>query len=423
MELKPVDVRDLRIGMYVAELDRPWVGSPFLFQGFRIESEEDLRKLQASCRYVKIDPERGYDGPAMKQSDTPPPRPIVHEVKPKAASSPELQPHEPDFRKALTQVYQYRERASSFMDNVVKSIREGKRPDASSATHVVKGLTHAVQLNLNASMWLNSLKRRHEHSASHCTNVAVVSLAFAHHLGYEGQDLIDIGVGALLHDVGLMRLPVHLLDKPGKLTDEEEKELREHATEGERLMQRSGKLSPMVLNIIRCHHERINGQGYPQGLSGEQIPQEAMIVALADVYDAMTTERPYRIASSPHNSMNVLKQLATTDFKPKLVQDFMSCIGIYPIGSVVQLNNGSVALVVGHTRKSRIRPEVMLLKNGKGQTYRDWPLLDIDKRSELRDGEQWQIMRVVDPAKFKIDVARVTEAYVDRLYSGTTQRA
>lgn len=421
VEFKKVDVRDVILGMYVAELDRPWIGSPFLFQGFRIESEADLQKIKTTCRYVKIDPERGYDGPAMEEAR--PAQPPIHEPKPIGRPAPELRPQEPDFRKALTQVYQYRERATGFLDNVVKSIREGKRPDTASATHVVKGLTQAVQLNLNASMWLNSLKRRHEHSASHCTNVAVVSLAFAHHLGYEGQDLIDIGVGALLHDVGLMRLPIHLLDKPGKLTEAEEKELREHATEGERLMQRSGKLSHTALNIIRCHHERINGQGYPQGLSGDQIPQEAMIVALADVYDAMTTERPYRIASSPHNSMNVLKQLATTDFKPKLVQEFMSCIGIYPIGSVVQLNNGSIAMVVGHTRQNRIRPEVMVLKNGKGQNYKDWPLLDIDKRAKLSDGEQWQIMRVVDPAKVGVDVARVTEAYVDRLYNTAVQEA
>jgi len=247
--------------------------------------------------------------------------------------------------------------------------------------------------------------------------VAVVSLAFAHHLGYSGKQLLDIGTGALLHDVGLMRLPVHLLDKPGKLSPEEEKELQEHPDQGERLLKRSHEHSSTILNIIRHHHERFGGNGYPDGLAGDRIPEEAMIVALADIYDAMTTERPYKTPSSPHGSMNVIKRLADRDFKPSLVQQFMSCVGIYPISTVVQLNNGSIALVVGHSRRTRLKPQVMLLKNGKGQRYKDWPLLDLDKLDAMRNPDKWQIMRVVSPRDYDVDVVRVTEIYVDRLYS------
>lgn len=422
MATKKVDVRDLKPGMYVAGLDRPWEDTPFLFQGFRIEKEDDLRQLRSLCRYVHIDPELGYDGPALETREPPPERKPPPRPAPKQPA-PELLPEEPDLKRALPRVYQYRKKATSFLDNVLKEIRAQKAVNTTSAAHVVDGLVRSVKLNLNASLWLNSLKARHEHSANHCTNVGVVSLAFAHHLGYSGQKLIDIGIGALLHDVGLMRLPVRLLDKPGKLTPEEEKELQEHAEQGERLIKRSETASSTVLNVVRHHHERVNGRGYPDGLSGRQVPEEAMIVALADIYDAMTTERPYKTPSSPHGSMNVIRRLADSDFPPQLVQEFMTCIGIYPISTLVQLNNGSVALVVGHTRKTRLRPEVMLLKNGKGQTYRDWPLVDLDRLDNVRNPEQWQIMRVVDPAHYGIDIAKVTQVYMDRLYGENTESA
>ncbi|MDQ2070890.1 HD-GYP domain-containing protein, partial [Natronospira bacteriovora] len=382
--------------------------------------DEELKKLRSLCRYVVIDNERGYDGPAFEQRQPPPSAPPVARKEVARQPAPELLPAEPDFRKALTQVYQYRRRATAFLDNVLQGVRSGQSVDTGAAVHVVEGLAKSVEVNINASMWLNSLKRRHEHSANHCTNVAVVSLAFAHYLGYSGQKLIDVGIGALLHDVGLMRLPIHLLDKPGKLAPEEERELREHPTQGEHLLQRGkAQLSSTVVNIIRHHHERLDGSGYPDGLSGDRIPEEAMIVALADIYDAMTTERPYKTPASPHGSMNVIKQLGDREFKRSLVQAFMSCIGIYPIGSVVQLHSGDIALVVSHTRRTRLRPEVMILQNAKGQMYRNWPLMDLDKRAEMRGGDKFQIMRVVDPARYGVDVARVTETYVDRLYQGT----
>lgn len=423
MPIKKVDVRDLVKGMYVAKLDRPWADSPFLFQGFRIETEDDLAKLRKHCRFVGIDPELGYDGPKIKEHAVPD-RKLTMEVERRQVKRPpgDLTPQEPNFNKALSQAYQYRRRATDFLGNVLETIREGKAVDTTRALTVVEGLTRSVKLNVNASVWLNALKQRHEHSATHCTNVSVVALAFAHTLGYEGQKLIDVGVGALLHDAGLMRMDVKVLEKPGRLTQQEEKELREHPISGLKMLLRNGELSPTVANIIRYHHERYDGSGYPEGISGEKIPEEAMVVALADVYDAMTTARPYKTAGSPHSSMTTLKRLADSQFKPKLVQQFMSCIGIYPISSVVQLNNGSIAMVVGHTRHTRIRPEVMLLKNRKGQTYRNWPLLDIDARSNQPDGEQWQIMRVVEPADYGIDVGRVTEAYVDRLY-GSSDKA
>jgi len=416
MTLKRMDVDELQIGMYVAQLDRPWLESGFLFQGFRIHDGPMLERVRSTCRHVYIDLEKGYQGP-NQSIRKPPPDSLPKKPSPEPSERPaEIIPEEPDFRKGLVQAYRHRERATRYLGTVVENARSGKRVETESVNQVVNGLIKSVKVNVNASMWLNNLKRRHEHSATHCANVAVVALAFAHYLGYRGKDLSAIGIGAVLHDVGLMRLSRKLLDKPGELSPAEQQELQDHPTAGYRLMQRSGDLPEMALNIIRYHHERVNGKGYPEGLSGSQIPREALVVAIADVYDAMISERPYRTPFSPHSSLTMIKQLSETDFGPKLVQQFMSCIGIYPINSVVQLNNFSIAMVVGHTHRTRLRPEVMLLKNHEGKTYRHWPVLDIDKRSEKGDSEQWQIFRVVSPEDYGVDLAKVCEAYIDRMY-------
>lgn len=415
MALKRIDVGDLCMGMYVAQLDRPWLESDFLFQGFRIQDEETLRKLRSSCRHVLIDLEKGYSGPADSNSRPSPP-PLARESSPPPRPTPEFVPLEPDFRKGMIQAYRYRERATRFLSGVLENARSGKRVETGAVGHVVDGLIKSIKVNVNASMWLNSLRQRHEHSASHCANVAVVALAFANYLGYRDADLAAIGIGAVLHDVGLMRLPKHLLDKPDRLSPHEQAELQNHPIEGCRMMERSGQLPEMALNVIRYHHERVNGQGYPAGLRGQQIPREALVVAIADVYDSMITDRPYRTPFSPHSSLTMLKQLSETDFGSKLVQEFMSCIGIYPINSVVQLNNHSIAMIVGHTRRTRLRPEVMLLKNHEGRSYKNWPIVDIDKRSQMKGGDQWQILRVVSPEDYGINLARVSEAYIDRMY-------
>jgi putative nucleotidyltransferase with HDIG domain len=425
MPRKKIEVHALRHGMYVAELDRPWLDSPFAFQGFFIQSDRDLQRLRETCEYVFIDLDRSRESEPLVGS--PPaagsmrvqrearaePNPAPPTVKENAS---ELVPWEPEFQDAVVKAHACRAQATGFLDRALDSARAGERIQVEDVNSAVSSLIESIHVNVNATMWLNHLKRRDRHSADHCANVAVVALAFAHYLGYRDDELAAIGTGALLHDIGLMRLPDRLLNKPGELSIMERDEIREHPAAGIEMMHEAGELPLMALNIIRHHHERVNGSGYPDGLSGDAIPREALVVAIADVYDALITERPYRTSLSPHSSLTKIKQLSDTDFGSELTDAFMSCIGLYPISSVVELRNGVLAMVVGHTRKNRTRPEVMLLKDAKEQPYRDRPVINLDRRAEQRDGEQWMIRRVVDARQYGIDIEKFTIVYLDRLF-------
>lgn len=413
-----VPVKRLIPGMYVAELDRPWTETPFLFQGFYIRGDEEIQALHKHCRYVFVDAEKGYSPPnpdayKHEQGDEPE-RPLV--LFPRAGR--DNLPREPDFERSIPRIQERRRKTTDFLDKVVNQARTGERVPVEAATGVVHGLVQSIDLNVNATMWLNNLRRRHSHTADHCANVAVLSLAFAEYLGYEGEELAAIGLGALLHDVGLMRLDTQMLDKPDDLELHELQEIREHPAQGHRLMQRSGQLPEISANIIRFHHERVSGDGYPEGLKGQAIPKEALIVAIADVYDSLTTDRPYQDPLSPNASLSVIQHSGETSFGAELTRHFMSCIGIYPVSSVVELQNGSLGMVVGHTRKTRVRPEVMLLRDGRGREYKGWPILNLDQKAGEEDGDQWLIMRVVDPGEHDVDVAKVTQNYLDRQYMG-----
>lgn len=428
MERKKVDVAALETGMYVSALDRPWLDSPFLFQGFLIENDEDLRQLRDTCEYVYIDTAKGKDAP-----DGPPP---VHRrsrhgkasVAPGSRYAPdgagngpvmaatEINLHrEPSLKKALPEVNRVRRQATVFMDRLMRDVAEGGEVKADEAAHVARDLSKAVSLNVDASMWLNIMRHEHEYTAAHCVNVSVLAVAFAAHLGYEGEALDAIGLGALLHDIGLIRTPKAILEKQGKLDPGEVKALRRHPVEGHRLLAPVSGIPPTALNIIRHHHERLDGSGYPDGLAGQAVPPEALIVAVADMYDAMTSERPYAPSMSPHGTVSVIRRVSPTEFGSDLVDAFMRFIGIYPISTVVELNNHSLGMVVSHTRQSRLKPVLIMLIKPNGEHFEDYPLLDLSQTDDRRHPEEWQILRVVNPGKHGLEVGRITATYLDRM--------
>jgi len=423
---KKVSVDDLAIGMYVAELDRSWLDSPFLFQGFAIESDDDLKQLRECCEHVFIDLEQGDDvSVTARPVDRKPPPTTRSQVtyapgasgESAAMGSPgvaELHA-EPSLSKALPEVNRVRQRATRFMDRLMSDIAKGRPLDAAEASEVVKELSRAVSLNVDASMWLNIIRHQHEYTAAHCVNVSVLALAFATYLGYEGEALETVGMGALMHDIGLIRMPKEILDKKAELLPEEMAQLRRHPLEGYRLLSPVSGIPPQVLDIIKYHHERIDGSGYPEGLSGDAIPREVLIVAIADMYEAMTSERPYARSMSPHGTVSVIRRVSPSAFGAGLVDEFMRFIGIYPVSTVVELNNHALGMVVSHTRQTRLKPVLIMLIKPDRSLFENFPLLDLSHTSEKRNPEEWQIMRVVDPTDYGLDVGKITAIYLDRL--------
>ena len=385
--------------MYVAELDRPWLDSPFLFQGFYIESPDQLAALKECCEYVYITEDSrstgGEPGSAHIADRTIP-------------GVPETAGRHM-FRQAVRRLLEYRQKLYPQLKKFLDDARLGHIMDSRDIRLLVQELVELVAVNSQAALWLTNLKDRHSNTADHCFNTMVLSVAFGTHLGMAKQMLEELGLGALLHDVGKMRTPVTILDKPGVLTEDEFDILKKHPLDGYQMLRKQGGYPTVTLEIVQLHHERIGGQGYPMGLKGSEIPQHVRIVALTEVYDDISSDRVYHDGIPAANCLNMMFHWAPRDFGEDLMQEFIRCIGIYPIGSLVELNTGALGIVMSSNPDSRLKPVVMLVRDREGRPYRRRPLLNLAAASHREGGFSWQVKRVVDCKDYDINPAHIAE--------------
>lgn len=428
-----VPVEDLVLGLYVVELDRPWLETPFLFQGFPLNSSTEIEQLREHCDYVYVDPERS-DATALKRLNaTGPATPRkrgetggakIYKLPPRSrrevhndvasAFGADSYPDESRFRELLRIARNVRERSRGFVDQVFQDIRLGRSVETNEARGLVRDMVASIAENASASLWLTNLKKRDEYTHIHCLNVCVLAIAFGRHLGLGRGELETLGLGALLHDVGKMRTPDEVLNKPGKLTDEEFRIIQQHPEEGYRIMSATGRIPVGALEIIRFHHERLSGRGYPLGLAGEQISLPVMISALADVYDAMTSDRVYRDGMPADKVLKIMFQQAKTEFGQELVEEFIRCIGIFPVGSLVELDTGAVAMVIASDRQARLRPVILMVRTPEGEAYEKRLVVNLAAMADDPDAPTWSIRRVIDPGTVEIDVAHLLSQELER---------
>jgi len=397
---KRIPVSELSLGMYVTELDRPWLDSPFMFQGFSIESPDQLAALQETCRYVFVDEAR-----AMGMAAGEPREEAADLTIPGVQDSPARS----SFRLAVRRVMEYRQKLYPYLQRVMADARLGQLMDTRETRAMVQALVEMVAVNPQAALWLTNLKDRHSHTADHCFNTTVLAVAFGTHLGMHKDLLEQLGMGALLHDVGKMRTPVTILDKPAVLTEDEFDILKKHPVDGYQMLRKQGGFGDAALEVVHLHHERIGGQGYPFGLKGEEIPLHARVVAIAEVYDDISSDRVYHDGIPAANCLNMMFNWAPSDFGEDLMQEFIRCIGIYPIGSLVELNTGALGIVMSSNPDSRLKPVVMLVRDREGRPYRRRPLLNLAAPGIQDGGFSWKVERVVDCKDYDIDPARIAQ--------------
>lgn len=425
----PVDL--LCTGLYIVALDRPWIETPFLFQGFRVACEEELQVLREYCRLVYVDPRRS-ERQAIETLKVA----AAQRKRRKAAETPDqsyaVTPRfsmpskralektagvlfddtiEPDRKRFGTQVRAAvvsRHQATQAVTEALRQARMGRAVDMVATGQAVERMAALVLADPSALLWLNQLKEHNDREARHAVNTCVLSLAFGVHLGMSNRELRRLGTGALLHDIGKARIPPELLDKAGPLTDHEAEVMRRHVEHGHDLLVNTGQVDRQVLEIVRLHHERWQGQGYPFGMLGETIPRHALIVGLVDSYDAMTSERPYRAAMTPEQALQELYSEAATHFGVDLVQSLIRCLGIFPVGSTVELDNGAHGLVVGSRPGGGLWPTVLLVRNPDGELYRKRLLINLMAEAQrTRDNKSRRVRRGVEPSAAGIDVAGI----------------
>jgi putative nucleotidyltransferase with HDIG domain len=419
LERRKMLVGELDLGMYVAELDRPWEGTPFLFQGFRIETQAELDRLRGLCQFVFVDetraievdqPDRTIARSMSVKSGGAAERPAVAEW---AARGPKVV--QGKVRGAIQQSFKLRANASTYVTKVFEDVRLGTSINTAEAKQVVSAMVDVVAESADSLVWLTQLKNAHEYTLQHSVNVCILSLAFAHHLGYPKEQMQQIGLGALLHDIGKIRTPIDVLDKPGKLTDHEFEIMRRHPVDGWKMLRDKPEMSEASLEIVKYHHERLSGRGYPEGRKADQLSTHVLLVAICDVYDAMTSDRIYQRGVPSTVGLTAMHQLAPSEFGKELMQEFIRCLGIYPVGSLVELTDRSLGIVMVNDPSNRLRPVVLLVRDGDGDNIfpRRYAALSVEGDAKGAAGSKpRRVQRVVDPREYGMNLQAIIASEV-----------
>jgi putative nucleotidyltransferase with HDIG domain len=292
-------------------------------------------------------------------------------------------------------------RARACLHRLFEDVRQKRPLDLEIAKEVVQAMHDSLANNQNILLWITNLQFPKEANACHNFNVAVLSMVFARHRGMSRSDIIALGLGGLLHDLGKTHVPAAMLEKPAALSSEERDMVRKHAVEGYEVLNATGQVTNNVLDIIRYHHERADGSGYPEGLYGGSVPELARIVAVTDAYDSMIGGY-YRLPMTPTDALRILKNEAGEEYGLDLVEEFIRCLGTYPVGSLVELNSGSVVMVVASNPAARLKPMVMFVRNEEGRFEKPRMLNDLSRHSDDSLAERWGIRRLVDPVSYGI---------------------
>jgi putative nucleotidyltransferase with HDIG domain len=272
------------------------------------------------------------------------------------------------------------------------------------AEKAVQPIIDSVMKNDSAMAWLVRMRETSDYLYTHSISSAIWATVMARHIGMPKDSIEAAGLGAMLLDIGKTRLPREILLKPGRLTDAEMVIARGHVHLGIEILQESAGVSKPVLAMVRTHHERHDGSGYPLGLSGQQIPVLGRIAGIVDYYDAVTSRRPYAAALSSYDCLRSLNKMAGRGFQAEMVEQFIQSIGFFPPGTLVQLNDASVAVVIAQNPRHRLKPEVLILLDPEHRTRRDFPIIDLqlESRSAYTD-EVLFIDKGLEPGSFGID--------------------
>lgn len=394
VEERQIDVEQLRAGMFVCRLDRDWIETPFPLQGFLVEGGEDIAQLRRYCRYVFIDVEKSVDpGAGLSGAG----------ARATAIGSPAAGA-QVDVLAAVPDAAQAVERAAVGVAEIHAILREGGTVDRRHADAVVEPILGSLARHPDAFFWLQALRRHDDYAYGHAVNCSALSIALGRQLGLDDAALRDIAAGCLLMDIGMTQVPREILAKPGPLSDAEREMVRSHVTTGVRLYAASGLEDVAVVEIIAGHHERHDGTGYPAGVAGADLPLYCRIAGLVDSYDAMVSDRPYRKALSGHDVLQQLYRQRERAFQAELIEQFMQCMGIYPVGSLVDLDSGEVAIVMAQNRVRRLRPTLMLLTDALKQLREQF--LPVDLMLADRAGlpeSRLKIVRGLEPGAYGLD--------------------
>ncbi|MEO6925312.1 MAG: HD-GYP domain-containing protein [Rhodanobacter sp.] len=397
IEERLVNVAELQLGMFVCRLDRPWEETPFLLQGVALTRREDVETLQRLCREVYIDTRRRVPLDAPK---------LLTRTDDLSRSRFSNNTHYTDLSAVEDEAPRARaalENASQIIDGLFEDITSGRELSVEHVEQAVRPLVNTVLRSADAFFLVEGLRRSDSYSYSHAISCSALAAAFGRHMGFDEETIFSLAAGGLLMDVGKTRLPEALLQYQGSLAPSEVDIIRSHVKHGLDALAESGIANLDVLDIMRTHHERHDGSGYPEGLAGYAIPITGRMLGIIDSYDAMSSVRPYRAAISRHHALQQIYVARNRLYQAEMIEQFQVCLGVYPTGSLVELSTGEVAIVMAQNQVRRLRPRVAILSAPNKQPLNDFRPVDL---MSLGDKDAVDIVRSLAVGDYGIDASR-----------------
>lgn len=394
--MKRIDSSALELGMYVAQLDRPWLDSPFLFQGFPIKTQQELDELKQLCNFVYIDEEKqAFAGNHPTAARTSPVSATTDNRKIK-------QPHPVKVEDEITAARKIRDQAKQRFSTILESARLGKGVDVGVGNKIVGDIVESLLRNPDALLLLRNISQYDSDAESHAINTSILCLTFGRFLGLPTNELKELGLAALLHDIGETELPVDIVRNGPKNAKETELYNR-HTELGAKILREGGAIPQRVIDVALSHHEQADGGGYPRGLEGDEIDLFARIVAIVNVYDHVT------LGSSgpslpPAEALRYLYLYRDKFFDAELTERFIQCLGVYPVGSLVELATGEVAIVISIPPDSHLYPRLLLVRDGRKRPYTPPHIMNLAKFASSEHAEKYAIKRVLPNDAYDINL-------------------
>ena len=392
MELVEIPVEKFQFGMYVSKLDRPWSGTPFVFQGFVLKNDKQIDALKKFCKHVYVDPQKEevQDVARVTAEDI---AKVRGSTVYKEAASVEVEM--PRAEKAYAG-------SAVVVRELSRSVEAGKSIDSPRAREAATYITESVVRNPDAMALLTKLQQKSSAILSRAVDISVNMTIFGRFLQLPPETLELLGMLGLLQDVGKLKLPVDLATN-GPINAAEIELYRTHVNHSAQIVRETSGLPAELSGYVSLHHERFDGSGYPRGLRGDAIALAGQIAGLVDTYDTLTAPKPFGENLSPANALSIVYKGRGKLFHAALVEQFIQCIGVYPVGSVVELNSGDIAVVVAQNMVRRMQPRIMVVKDAKGVPVIPYRILDLMREPKYRPDEPYRIVRSVEDGTVSIN--------------------
>lgn len=429
-------VSQLQIGMFVTELDRPWLDTPFLLQGFQIQNMAQLEELREYCDYVTIDLSRteggtfrNKDASSRQGAKVEAPKPadysaddkerisILVELRtlfssarmrredngPPPASRIIIYEESTPVQEELGPARTAHDTTQSMVSNLMASVREDLTPEVEEVNDAVTTMVDSIIRNPNALLWLSKMKDRDGYTYNHAVDSSIYLLAFGRSLGFPKEDLHKLGFAGLMLDIGKMRLPDDLLRQKGRYTAGQFMLMKTHVQHSLDILGQMDNVPMDVFDMVARHHERFDGSGYPYGLKGEWLGIFGSMAGIVDCFTAITSDRTYSNAKGTHETLQLLYKWSERYFHPILVEQFAQCVGVFPIGTLVELSCGDIGIVVGQNYTRRLKPRVMLILGPDHIPHAKPQVLDLISNPPGPNNQPISVQRILPHGSFNID--------------------